>query len=122
MKKFSLAVTVGGALAMAAPAIADEVKKTETTKEQRTGQDSKAEKSETKTTRDPGAAMNSTTDTSTVEKETKRKADGTIEDKSEKTQKHNPPGLKKPSKSTEKERTIKDSSGNVLEHEKKTEK
>lgn len=122
MRKLSLVMTVGGALALAAPAVAEEVKKTETTKENRAGTDGKKEKVESKTTHDPGGMMKSTTDTTTMEKETKRHASGNIEDRTEKTMKHNPGGLKKSSKHTVKDKTVRDSSGNVIEHEKKIEK
>jgi len=109
MKRSAWAVSLLGLVGFAAPAFAEESTKTMKTDK------AKVEKS-IKTDPGNGTAKSDTSVTS----ETKQNADGTTEMQTKTTKKNKPAGSLKSDKTETKERTLKDSDGTVIEHEKKT--
>ncbi len=92
-------------------------KKTEQYESSPTKEKSKVERS---TTMDTGSGT-AKSDTS-VTSETKQNTDGTTEMQTTTSKKQKPAGSLKSDKTEAKERTLKDSDGTVIEHEKKTTK
>jgi hypothetical protein len=118
MKRSAWALSLLGLVGFSAPAFAEEstkVKKTEQYESSPTKDKAKVEKS-TKTDTGNGTAKSDTSVTS----ETKQKNDGTTQMETKTTKKHKPAGSLKSDKTTTKEKTVKDSDGTVIEHEKKT--
>ncbi len=118
MKRSAWALSLLGLVGFSAPAFAEESTKTSKTEQYEsspTKDKAKVEKS-TKTDTGSGTAKSDTEVTS----ETKKNSDGTTEMQTQSTKKHKPAGSLKSDKMSTEEKTIKDSDGTVLEHEKKT--
>lgn len=118
MKRSAWALSLLGLVGFSAPAFAEEstkTKKTEQYESSPTKDKAKVEQS-IKTDTGNGTAKSDTSVTS----ETTKNTDGTTEMKTTSTKKHKPAGSLKSDKTETKERTLKDSDGKVIEHEKTT--
>ncbi len=109
MKRSAWALSLLGLVGFSAPAFAEESTKTMKTDK------AKVEKS-IKTDTGNGTAKSDTSVTS----ETTKNTDATSEMKTTSTKKQKPAGSLKSDKTETKERTLKDSDGKVIEHEKTT--
>ncbi len=98
-------------------AFADDVHKTETKTETKTGAKKSTTKAETKTTNDPDGLMNSTTDTAKAERKVESNDMGGTTTTTEKTTKHDAPGMKDDAKMNVKSKTTRDANGNVVKEE-----
>ncbi len=116
MKRSAWAFSLLGLVGFAAPALAQESTKTQKMEQYQSSptNEKKVEQS-IKTDTGSGTAKSDTSVTS----ETKQNTDGTTEMQSKTTTKRKPAGVKS-DKTETKERTLKDSDGTVIEHEKKT--
>jgi hypothetical protein len=98
-------------------ASADETQTSKTQMKREAGSDGSKTSVETKSTRDPDGAMNSTTDTSKAERSYKAKKDGGSEETLERKNERDAPGSKGDAKSQMKEKIERDAQGNVTKHE-----
>ncbi len=121
MKRSAWALSLLGLVGFAAPAFAEESSKTTKKTEQYESSPSKEKSKVERSTKMDTGSGTAKSDTS-VTSETKQNTDGTTEMQTTTTKKQKPAGSLKSDKTEAKERTLKDSDGTVIEHEKKTTK
>jgi hypothetical protein len=118
MKRSAWALSLLGLVGFSAPAFAEDSTKTKKTEQYESTPTSDKAKVEKSTKMDTGSGT-AKSDTS-VTSETKQNTDGTMQTDTKTTKTRKPAGSLKSDKTTTQEKTIKDSDGTVIEHEKKT--
>jgi hypothetical protein len=110
----SLAVAAVTALSFASAARADESQTTKIESKKEMGKNGAKESVQAETKTDPGGMLNSTKDSTKVERSSKDLANGGTRDVAEKTEKHSPPGLKASKTHHTKQTVERDANGNVV--------